>query len=370
MITYVVRTLLLARGRLVLSVGGVALALALMLSLDAIVSGTEARITSYIDNSQADIWISQSGVRTMHMSASSLPGSDVQRVLAVPGVTSATPILYVSTMVVIGRERVGAYVIGLPSDADAGLLGDVDGTAIPTGGGAVVDRGVATTAGAGLSSPVTILGAPFTITGLSGGTANLVSSVIVIPFADFARLRGGDPTVSYILVRADPGIAKDQLAAAIEQQVPGVTVQTRQEFASQERRLVRDMSSDLVSIMNLIGFMVGLAVMALTTYIAVLARRREFGVLKAVGARNSQLYRAVLVQALLSIGLGLLFGILFTFAAAEFASRLGTNLTLLVTWRSVLRVATIGLVIVGLAALLPIRQLALLDPAMVFRKAA
>ena len=370
MTRYVLRTLLQARGRLVLSVGGVALALALMLALDAIVGGTESRITAYIDHSESDVWVSQTGVRTMHMSTSALPAAVVERVRAVPGVATVTPILYVSTMIVVGQERVGAYVIGLPPDAASGVPWDVEGTPIPPTGGAVIDRGVAANAGAELGDDVVVLGESFAITGLSGGTANLVSSVVVVPFADFARLRGGDQTISYLLVGANRGVSADQLAADISRQVPGVTVQTRQGFAGQERRLVRDMSTDLVSIMNLIGFVIGLAVMALTTYTAVLARWREYGVLKAIGAHNGHLYRAVLVQALLSIGVGLLVGLVFTAAVAAVAPRLGTNLTLVVTARSVLRVAATGLVIVGLAALLPIRQLATLDPAMVFRRAA
>jgi len=370
MIAYVLRTLLQARGRLVLSVGGVALALTLMLALGAIVTGTETRISAYIDHSDADVWVSQTGVRTMHMSASVVPASVVDQVRALPGVASVTPILYVSTMIVVGQERVGVYVIGLPSDAASGVLWDVTGTAIPKTGGAVVDRGVAAKAGVGIGDQVTILGAPFAITGLSSGTANLVSSVVIIPFTDFAQLRGGGQTVSYLLVRAKPGISPSQLASAIGQQTPDVTVQTRQGFASEERRLVRDMSSDLVSIMNLIGFVIGLAVMALTTYTAVLARRREYGVLKALGARNTQLYRAVLIQALLSIGLGLVVGLAVTEVVAILAPRLGTNLTLVITAHAVLQVAVTGLAIVALASLLPIRQLATLDPALVFRRAA
>ena len=38
------------------------------------------------------------------------------------------------------------------------------------------------------------------------------------------------------------------------------------------------MSADVISIMNVIGFVVGLAVVALTVYVATLARRREYGV--------------------------------------------------------------------------------------------
>ena len=42
--------------------------------------------------------------------------------------------------------------------------------------------------------------------------------------------------------------------------------------------------------------------MALTVYTATLARRAEYGVLKALGAHNRQLYGVVLTQALISVG--------------------------------------------------------------------
>lgn len=61
--------------RMLISVGGVALALLLILSLDAIFSGVEKRVTAYIDHSGADIWVSQEEVFNMHMASSSLPDS-------------------------------------------------------------------------------------------------------------------------------------------------------------------------------------------------------------------------------------------------------------------------------------------------------
>jgi len=63
-------------------------------------------------------------------------------------------------------------------------------------------------------------------------------------------------------------------------------VQTRQEFASQERQLVGDMSSDIINIMNIARFLTGLAVVALTIYIATIARRREHGVLEQLRSRR------------------------------------------------------------------------------------
>ena len=59
MIRLAFRNLFQNKIRLVISVGGVALALLLILSLDAIFRGVEQRVTAYIDHSGADIWVSQ-----------------------------------------------------------------------------------------------------------------------------------------------------------------------------------------------------------------------------------------------------------------------------------------------------------------------
>src|SRR5512135_3057226 len=110
------RNLFQSRVRLVISAGGVALALLLILSLDAIMTGIEHQVTAYIDNAGADIWVSQENVRNMHMAYSALSASVTGKIKSVPGVESVTPILYLTGYFEIGKERDAAYIIGLPRD--------------------------------------------------------------------------------------------------------------------------------------------------------------------------------------------------------------------------------------------------------------
>jgi putative ABC transport system permease protein len=356
------------KARLVISVGGVALALTLILVLDAIFAGVERQVTAYIDYSGADIFVSQSGVRNMHMASSSLPSSVVDEVKAVAGVESATPILYLTNMVVAGEERSLAYVIGLPSDAAAGKPWSVpEGIPIPGAGETVIDRVVAKKSGVELGDKVKILGREFKVVGLSNGTATLINSVAFISLDDFAQLRGNTGIVSFVLVKVEPGELPDAVATQIEAEVDGVTAQPRPAFAAQERKIVKDMSTDVIAIMNLVGFLIGLAVMALTVYIATLSRRAEYGVLKALGARNGHLYRAVLAQAFYSVVLGFALGLALVLLLSVVVSRLEFNLALQVSGASLLKVSGLSLVIAGFSALLPIKQIAGLDPAMVFR---
>ena len=61
--------------------------------------------------------------------------------------------------------------------------------------------------------------------------------------------------------------------------------------------------------MVLIALAIGALVIAITTYGFVAERRREFGSLKAIGARNGRLYRVVSAQALAIAALALLAGV-------------------------------------------------------------
>ncbi|NJD27187.1 MAG: FtsX-like permease family protein [Chloroflexi bacterium] len=363
------RNLLRSRARLAVSIGGVALALTLVLALDAIFEGVGRQLTAYVDRSGADVWVAQSGVRNLHMVASWMPAATTDAVADVDGVALAEPILYTTDSMSAGDERGWAYVIGLTPDASMGGPWDVvEGTDRPGPGEAVIDRRFAQRAGVGLGDRVPMLGREFRVAGLTEGTASLVNSVAFVPFDDFAARRGGEPAISYVLVRASAGTSPDALAERIGTSVDGVAVQTTAAFGLAERKLVLDMSGDVISIMNVIGFVVGLAVVALTVYIATLALRREYGSLKAFGAPDGYLYRVVLAQAGMSVVAGFVAAVAITAALSAIVPRTGVNLDLAIAGASLVKVAAVAAVIAALAALLPIHQIARLDPVIVARE--
>ena len=365
------RNLIQNKARLIVSVGGVALALTLMLALDAVFTGTGQQLTTYIDNAGAQIFVSQQGVRNMHMSSSWVPATALDEVRAVPGVASATPVMYVTTILTVGEQRSLAYVLGVPADARAGGPWRVSaGSSMPEPGQAVIDRVVAERAGVKLGDQVRLLGSVFTISGLAEGTISITNSIVWISIGDFARLRGdqNSPPFSFGLVTIKPGESARTVAERIATAVPTVTVQTREAFARQERVFVTDMSTEVIAIMNLAGFLVGLAVLALAVYIATLSRRAEWGTLKALGARNRDLFRAVVTQTTISVALGLGLGVVITLLLSTVVPRVSPAVALTMSAGSLAKVAGTALLIGGLAALLPAWQLSRLDPAIVYRR--
>jgi len=363
-----VSNLIQNKTRLLLSVGGLGLALTLVFFFDAVFAGATGRLTAYIDRAGADVWVSQAGVRTMHMSASALPASVVEEVKEVPGVEEVEPILYATEMVRAKGDEYIAYVFGVSPDASMGAASRVvEGELTPGPGEVIIDHAIAAQAGLGVGDQVTVLGQEMRIAGLTSGTSSVASSVAIVRMEDFARARG-QGVVSFVLVRVEPGESAGAVAEEIRKQVGGVTVQTGKEFASQERKLVKDMSADIINIMNTAGFVTGLAVVALTVYIGTIARRREYGVLKAMGVRNGRLYQIVVAQALLSVGMGLIAGLALTLLLSALIPRFNELLVLSVGAGAVVRVSLISVVLAGVAALLPARQIASLEPVAIIRR--
>ena len=368
MLLLALRNLFQSRARLVMATGGVALALTLSLSLDGVVAGMESRLAAYIEQSGADVWVAQAGVRNLHMASSNLPATAADEIAALPGVASATPIGYVADIITVGDERQPSYVFGLPDHAAAGTPRQVSGSPLPGPGEAIVSRLAAREAGQGIGGTVTILGRRFRISGLSGGAVSSISGFTFVTMADFQAMQGGPGVISYVLVRARPGRSPGALAAEIGLALICPPPPPTADFAAQERRIVKDMAADIVDILDLVGFLVALSVMALTVYTATLARRSEYGVLKAVGAGNRHLYQVVAAQALVSVALGFAVGVAVSLALGVLVPFVAPRLALEVTWESVVKVGSFALVTAVLSALLPVRQIAGLDPVAVFRR--
>jgi putative ABC transport system permease protein len=119
--------------------------------------------------------------------------------------------------------------------------------------------------------------------------------------------------------------------------------------------------------MSLSGLLIGLAVTALTLYTSTLHKRQEYGVLKAIGAKNWHLYTVVMMQAFLSLTIGLTIAIGLVWLMGLGLPWINPGVNFVLTSAAVTRVGLASLLIGLAAALVPVWQMAQLDPARVFR---
>lgn len=359
------RQLLARKGRTIAGLAGIALALLLILAFKGLLAGAETRLTGYIDRSGADVVVAEEGVRTMHMTQSVLPARVDAALEAVPGVERATPILYVPAMLERGDERSLVYLIGEDIQAQTAPL--VSGRRARAGE-IVVDEALAGLIGARPGATVTALGRRFQVVGQIAGTSSIASSVALAERRDLARLVRSAGSASYVLVRARPKTDAQALATRIEQSLAGVTASTRAEFSRSERRLVGDMSTDIVRSMIFVGFLIGVAVTGLVAYSSTLAQLRDYAVLRALGLRARSALALVLAQVGALVVLGFVLAVALVELLAWLLPQLSPTLAVSVRAGDVALALAVAATVSAVAAAFPVLRVARIDPASVFRR--
>lgn len=368
MLRWILKTLWLQKLSLLASAAGIAGAFVLVVILHAVFVGESRQVVAYVRHTAADVWVMQRGVGNMHMANSFVWDSKVIRVAEVPGVRAATPILYSGTVIRTADRSWLAFAVGLkPGAKRGGPWAMAAGKAKPAPGEIVVPRVFAEMAGIPLGGRIRVTSKALVVVGLSEGTFSMGNSVVFMAEADLADLMSAHGTVSYILVDAQAGQDPVALAARIEREVQKVSALPQERFMRNDYQLAMQMGVEIIAFMTLIGSALAAVIVAFTAYTQVARRRRELAIAKALGMRNRAIYAAVTAQTVLITGLGLLLALVATWGLFPLLSALVPQITLVLTAAALWRAAAVALVVAVLAAWVPARYVARVDPLTVFK---
>lgn len=357
------RNLLADRRRLAASVAGVGLAVMLILLLDGMWTGVRAQSRLYADRAGADLFVLQPGVSDLIAGESVLPASTVDTVAGTPGVTWATPVQSTYVILEFHAKKVATYLVGSVPGQAGGPWVVAEGRTVRTGGEIVVDSLLARRHGLDVGDRMAVMGQPFRIVGISRESSGFMGVGYVFVTHDAAaRLLGAASTTSYVLVgTADPGGARQRLTAQ------GLNVLTKEQAGSNTQDFFTGVFGGPLRLMVAVAFAAGTLVIALTAYTAVAERRREYGIVKAMGATRRRLVTLALGQTLVLAVLGLVAGGLLFAAGRELITAARPQFIVVVTGAAAVRAAAAALGMALIAAVVPARRLGRLDPASAYR---
>jgi len=183
-----------------------------------------------------------------------------------------------------------------------------EGRLLPSERGAVVGERVAKRSELALGSPLRLSPrVELRVEGILEETGSLADNLIFVPLPVLQEVLG-TKNYSAILVALNPGQKAEEVARALERAVPGIKAQTTGEVMRFAERALR--ISDLVRFgISLVALTVGGLLVANTVMMSVYERIREFGVMRALGARRGFIFRLVLLEALLLALLGGVLGL-------------------------------------------------------------
>jgi putative ABC transport system permease protein len=175
--------------------------------------------------------------------------------------------------------------------------------------------------------------------------------------------------VPSLLVKLVPGADPEAVAASIQERVPGSSVITSNHMA---RRIDDQLSGTVGSLHLTAGAVTLVSVPLIATVSTMVAneRKREVGLLRAMGASKRFVFSAILAEALILASLGAAVGTVATgFLITVFKDLITTSLEIPFLWPSLAdlsvqvgSVAVLAIAFGGLAALYPAIRSSRLDP--------
>ncbi|RMH54005.1 MAG: FtsX-like permease family protein [Deinococcus-Thermus bacterium] len=194
-------------------------------------------------------------------------------------------------------------------------LGLAQGSMDPGASGAVVGGGVAQRNNLGLGKTLRLSPqVSLRVVGVLERSGGLTDSFIYVPLSAIHAVLN-TANYSSILVAIEPDRRAEEVARALEERVPGIDAQTTGDVMRFAERAVR--ISDLVRFgISLVALVVGGLLVANTVMMSVYERIREFGLMRALGAKRRFIFGLVLLEALVLGLVGGLLGLLLGQAAS------------------------------------------------------
>jgi len=363
------RNLVRERTRLAISVGGVAFSVLLILLLQGLYTGVNEEAARYLRSVGADVWVGQSGTRGGFGHSVSVLTTDMRDdIAAVAGVSSVAPLLGRPVVVSTAEgAEADVFLMGYDPQAAGGPPAMVEGEEVPGPGEVIVDRVFAQTEGVGVGDVLEVSAQELRVAGIGSGGSSLLTQYAWAPIDDVARIAGTPGIVSYFVVQGSEGTEPSALADAVRSGVTGTVTTTGDEFVDDSTADIRESFVPILFVLVVIAVVVGTAVIGLTIYTSVLEKRREYGVLKAIGFSNRRLLGIVVRQALIAAAFGFVAGVGLTVGVSSLIERLLPEFVTVLQPVHLVLVAVASLAMSTFASLLPVRPLTRLHPAEVFR---
>lgn len=313
-------------GRSVVSALGVVLATATLFAITLGFLGIQRSMAIGLERLGADLLVVPEGQGEVAQEALVMgsptmfymDGSVESAIASVPGVTAVSSQVYVETLESAACCTGRLLVVGYDSTTDftvkPWLMNALNRPLQPNE--AVGGRLILTEVG----EPISLYGTEYTIVAKLYETGMGMDETVFLPReAVYAMARNSREKaeqelkippggISAVLVKLDPAVPPQEAIRAIKEQVPGVEVIFRGEVA---RSVVGGYQSAVQGLLFAAGtaLITALILVAIVFSAVVNERRRELGLLRAMGAAGRDVLNLILLEAVILTGAGALAGI-------------------------------------------------------------
>lgn len=368
------RILLYDKIRSLITLLGVVFAVSLIFAQAGIYLGLMETSSVIIDNTPGDIWVTSKNSKNFDFSQP-FPDPVYYQVLSDPDIIKAEKLIVAWGVI---RQKEGGTeqveIVGFNPDTGVGGPWDMkQGNArdVKNGNFAIVDESAMKRLGnLQVGDYRDVLSHRLQIVGISRGVKSFTTAPIIFTSFNLAQnlvtYVGSDSTV-FVVARVAPGKSVSTVIERLKKRLQGVDVFDKQTFST-KTRLYWTMEtgvgfSFLLTIV--ISFLVGMLIVGQTIYNSTVEHIKEFGTLKALGASNLEIYKIIISQAFINAVIGYLISLVITIISVKIYE-MNFMVVAVKAWLNLL-VFGLTLIMCFTAALVSIRRIKKIDPAILFR---
>lgn len=364
--------------RLLITLIGITVSAVLALVEIAIYLGMMGNATSIIRHTDGDIWVASKNVQSFDF-ALPFPAQRIDTVRGLPQVQWAEKILLNYGFIKLangGREQV-QFIGYNPDSGVGGPWNLVEGSRTDVKGGRymILDRTSEQRLGhlqTGTLWELTFIREhAFKLVGLSQGIKSFTTIPLVfLSYNEMDRLfseAGWSSLTCYIVVKLKNPADQDAVLSHLRQNLKDNDVFTRDEFMHKTIMYwtVQTGMGMAFFITAILALIIGGTIVGQTIYTSTLEHLREYGTLKAIGARNQEIDQAIFAQAAISAVAGYVLGVVLVLLMRGAIEGAGVPLYLSPTLFASLFVAI--LVMCLASAYFSVAKVHRLDPVSVFK---
>jgi putative ABC transport system permease protein len=339
----------------------VAIEVALVVVVIGLVHGTLDENAKRIENIGADI-IFQGPDSSPFLSLNTgvMPVQLAEKLLEVPGIQAAAPVLYGQVMNIKGESKLVAMLGVKPESYNEIGVGIriVEGRGLEEPYDLVVDTVLASANNIRIGDALHILNRDFKVSGICRAGAG---TRIYMDLDTMAEATAQPGKASLFFVKVASGSSVGDAGAALEGEFEGYKVTALESYteALKESALGLD---EFTQVLSFLAVLISFLVILLAMYTTVIERTREIGILKALGASKLFIVRLVVAESFIICAIGVVVGFILSVIGRYWVLSLFPTLTvaLLPKWFLIAALLGIGGGLMG--ALYPAVRAAKLDP--------
>jgi putative ABC transport system permease protein len=299
--------------RTLISVVGVALGVVLVILFTGLARGMTNDMARRASNWKAEIVFTRPGAMEITSSNASVSTAYAERLKQIEGVESTVPVIrYITPN---PKQRWGIMQIdGVEWQPFAKMNGMqiLEGRAATANDEVILDERYIKDEHVKLGDKIELFGKPYTAVGIFAPTSG---ARIKMSLAAMQDALGATNKCTYILVKLKDGATPEEVAARINQALPGNKINLTRDLVIDAQERIPGLNLFLRVLVGL-GAFVSTIFVLLSMYTTITERRKEIGILKSLGASKTFIVSTIESEAFLIGVLGIVLGLAVSFLAA------------------------------------------------------